>query len=97
MITALPPALRASLPPELRGLRRDQVRLLVVGLNRETVTHARFDEIGRFLAAGDLLVLNSSRTLPAAVPALGEHTEAVLRELGYDDSQMAELRRAGAP
>ena len=29
-------------------------------------------------------------------PALGEHTEAVLREAGYDDEQIAELLRSGA-
>ena len=29
-------------------------------------------------------------------PELGEHTEAVLREAGYDDAQVAELLRSGA-
>ena len=29
-------------------------------------------------------------------PALGEHTETVLSEFGYDDGDVAELRRAGA-
>jgi len=28
-------------------------------------------------------------------PALGEHTDAVLRELGYDDAQLAEFRARG--
>ncbi len=32
----------------------------------------------------------------AAVPALGEHTEAVLKELGYSDSEIARLRESGA-
>ena len=31
-----------------------------------------------------------------AVPALGEHTDAVLRALGRDDAQIARLREAGA-
>ncbi len=30
------------------------------------------------------------------VPALGEHTDAVLHELGYSDAAIADLRRAGA-
>jgi len=41
-----------------------------------------------------------SRTPPAPNrlpgPELGEHTEAVLREAGYDDAQIADLLRAGA-
>lgn len=65
----LPPELRASQPPEQRGLRRDHVRLMVVNRASGSIVHTRFDRIGDFLEAGDLLVLNSSRTLPAAIPA----------------------------
>jgi S-adenosylmethionine:tRNA ribosyltransferase-isomerase len=65
----LPAALRASLPAELRGLRRDHVRLMVIDRARSQVSHSRFDHLGDFLSAGDLLVLNTSRTLPAAIPA----------------------------
>lgn len=67
--TPLPPELRAAAPPEWRGLRRDQVKLLVLNRTTGSITHSRFDRIGDFLAPGDLLVLNSSRTLPSAVPA----------------------------
>src|SRR5581483_10198065 len=52
-------------PPESRGLRRDGVRLLVAGGNH--VQHARFHQLGDFLSAGDVLVVNTSATLPAAV------------------------------
>ncbi|MGE0844151.1 MAG: CoA transferase, partial [Pseudonocardia sp.] len=30
-----------------------------------------------------------------AAPAMGEHTDAVLRGLGYDDDRIAALRAAG--
>ena len=64
----LPPALRASLPAEMRGLRRDHVRLLVADAARRTVEHTRFDRLPDFLGEGDLVVLNTSRTLAADIP-----------------------------
>jgi len=63
----LPLALNADRPPERRGLARDRVRLLVLNRNTGKVTHTRFDRITEFLEPGDLLVFNSSRTLPAAL------------------------------
>ena len=63
----LPSALNADRPPERRGLPRDRVRLLVFNRDTGKVTHARFDRITEFLDPGDLLVFNSSRTLPAAL------------------------------
>lgn len=47
---------------------RDQCRLAVVERKTGTLTHARFHQIGQFLRAGDLLVLNDSRVLPARIP-----------------------------
>jgi S-adenosylmethionine:tRNA ribosyltransferase-isomerase len=67
----LPAEQSAATPPERRGLRRDQVRLLVLDRRSGAVTHSRFDRLGDFLAPGDLLVLNNSRTLPAVLPATG--------------------------
>jgi S-adenosylmethionine:tRNA ribosyltransferase-isomerase len=61
----LPPDSEATAPPERRGLTRDGVRLLVA--RPGGVTHHRFGELDRFLAPGDLLVVNTSATLPAAV------------------------------
>jgi S-adenosylmethionine:tRNA ribosyltransferase-isomerase len=68
-MTTVPPELRAAVPAEMRGLRRDHVRLMVLDRERETFTHTRFDHIGDFLQEGDVLVVNTSRTLPAGVPA----------------------------
>jgi len=69
----LPPELEAHQPPEYRGLRRDQVRLLVVPRFQGTAIHSRFDALGDFLHPGDLLVVNTSRTLPALLQARDEY------------------------
>ena len=63
----LPPELSAKEPPERRGIRRDQVRLMVIDRATGRLEHTRFDKIGNYLRAGDLLVFNSSRTLPASL------------------------------
>src|SRR5438046_5602943 len=63
----LPPELSAKEPPERRGIRRDQVRLLVIDRATGRIEHTRFDKIDNYLRAGDLLVFNSSRTLPASL------------------------------
>jgi S-adenosylmethionine:tRNA ribosyltransferase-isomerase len=57
--------LAASQPPEARGLGRDGVRLLVA--TPDGIVHARFGDLPRFLSAGDLLVVNTSATIAAAV------------------------------
>jgi S-adenosylmethionine:tRNA ribosyltransferase-isomerase len=66
---ALPPALEAREPPEARGLARDEVKLMVAAAAEGEITHGRFSDLPRFLAAGDVLVINTSATLAAAVAA----------------------------
>jgi S-adenosylmethionine:tRNA ribosyltransferase-isomerase len=66
---ALPPGAEAHEPPERRGLARDGVRLLVAG--PDGVEHARFADLPRVLAPGDLVVVNTSATVPAALDATG--------------------------
>ncbi|HEY7064850.1 MAG TPA: S-adenosylmethionine:tRNA ribosyltransferase-isomerase [Chloroflexota bacterium] len=65
----LPPELEAREPPEARGLARDGVRLLVSYRATDWVVHARFRDLPQFLRAGDLVVVNDSATLPAALTA----------------------------
>ncbi len=61
----LPTALEATTPPEVRGVARDEVRLMVtVG---ERLAHRRFADLVHEVAPGDLLVVNDSATLAAAV------------------------------
>jgi S-adenosylmethionine:tRNA ribosyltransferase-isomerase len=74
MITA-PRELRATLPAELRGLRRDGARLCVVERSSGRITHTTVARVGEHLTSGDVLVVNSSRTLPAALVVEREHGE----------------------
>jgi S-adenosylmethionine:tRNA ribosyltransferase-isomerase len=69
--------LEAAEPPEARGLSRDGVRLLVSDIETNSIEHARFSDLPRWLSAGDLLVVNTSGTLNAAVPGTGEDGEAL--------------------
>lgn len=63
---ALDPDHEAHEPPEARGLRRDGVRLLVSPGAADPVD-SRFAALGSHLRPGDLLVVNTSATVPAAV------------------------------
>ena len=65
----LPSTLEAGEPPEARGLERDEVRLMVSYIATNRVVHTRFRQIGDFLESGDVLVINTSGTLNAALPA----------------------------
>ncbi|MPZ68941.1 MAG: S-adenosylmethionine:tRNA ribosyltransferase-isomerase [Actinobacteria bacterium] len=58
----------ATEPPEARGLDRDEVRLMVV--SNDGLEHTRFFDLSRFLIPGDLVVVNTSATLPAAVDGI---------------------------
>lgn len=65
----VPAALHAMEPPEAAGRARDDVRLLVA---RECgVDHARFRDLAAHLSPGDLVVVNTSATRPAAVDGAG--------------------------
>jgi len=91
----LPPELAADEPPERRGIARDEVRLLVIDRASGQLEHTRFDQFGEFLRAGDLLVFNSSRTLPASLSGCVEQGPCIeirLAEHLPDDSWLALLR-----
>ncbi len=79
----LPPELEAHQPAELRGMRRDAVRLMVLPRWNSEPIHTRFDALGDFLRAGDLLVVNDSRTLPGLLRARDENDEAVEVRLAH--------------
>jgi len=66
----------ATAPPERRGIERDGVRLLVTDRANRSHAHARFYDLPSMLRAGDLLVVNDSATLPAAVSARRSNGDA---------------------
>jgi S-adenosylmethionine:tRNA ribosyltransferase-isomerase len=73
----LPPELEAREPAELRGSGRDDVRLMVSDRETGGIVHARFRDLPQFLRRGDLLVLNTTATLPAALRARRENGEEI--------------------
>lgn len=90
----VPEELSARVPVERRGpgLDRDSVRLLV---SRGTeVSHHAFVELPRLLRAGDLLVVNTSPTLAAAVDGRLGHARVVVHfsTRGDDGRWAVELR-----
>jgi S-adenosylmethionine:tRNA ribosyltransferase-isomerase len=96
----LPAPLEADRPPATR----DGIRLMVANRADGSLVHSRFRDLPRFLAPGDLLVLNTSATLPAAVPARRADGEALelrlstpARDLDSDRFWIVELRRGEEP
>jgi S-adenosylmethionine:tRNA ribosyltransferase-isomerase len=84
----LPADREAHVPPEQRGLTRDGVRLLVA--TARGITHARFRDLPDHLRPGDLVVVNTSATLAAALdgerPGAGlvaVHLSALLDDGGW--------------
>ena len=65
----LPHELEASDPPEARGMTRDMVRMLVASRHDGRLVHSTFALLPSFLDPGDLVVVNTSGTIPAAVDA----------------------------
>jgi S-adenosylmethionine:tRNA ribosyltransferase-isomerase len=55
-------------PPEARGVERDNVRMMV-SPGRDAPIHATFRALPDFLSPGDLVVVNTSATIPAAIDA----------------------------
>lgn len=65
----LPKSLEATTPPEARGLRRDEVRLLVSHISDNRLDHRHFYELAEALQEGDVVVINTSGTLNASLSA----------------------------
>ena len=85
----LPPELEAGEPPEARGLMRDEVRLMVSCASDGRVVHSRFRDLEDFLEAGDVLAINTSATMNAALEA--EREDGAKLELHLSTHLPAEL------
>jgi S-adenosylmethionine:tRNA ribosyltransferase-isomerase len=95
----LPFELAAREPAEARGLRRDQVRLLVTRAGRAP-THHVFADLPSLLEPGDLVVINNSATIPAALDARLDSARPIqvhVSSVQEDGTWLVELRRNLAP
>jgi S-adenosylmethionine:tRNA ribosyltransferase-isomerase len=86
----LPDELSVKKPPELRGINRDHVKLFVIDRKNDRTYHSAFNHLSDFLRRGDLLIFNSSRTLPASLKTVNykaqQNLEVRLAEHLPDDS-----------
>jgi len=73
----LPYQLECAKPTEERGIRRDEVRLMVSHYNDDQLFHTDFHKIDQFLQAGDVLIVNTSGTLKAALEGFLEDGKKV--------------------
>ncbi len=92
----LPAALEAHAPPEAEGRRRDDVRLLVASSADTSVRHLSFARLPEVLEAGDLLVVNTSATIPASAGGSRSAGDAVRVHFATPvpgDLWVVELRR----
>ena len=90
------PGAEATSTPESRGLARDGVQMLVA--RPDQVAHRRVRDLPAELRPGDLLVVNTSGTLPAAVDLDRDRAgQAVHVSTQLDDGAwVVEVRRADA-
>jgi S-adenosylmethionine:tRNA ribosyltransferase-isomerase len=92
----LPTSLEATEPPEARGLSRDGVRMLVARRSSGSLLSSDFADLPSFLESGDLVVINTSGTIPAAIEAVASDGTSLVVHLSneLDDGRwIVELRR----
>jgi S-adenosylmethionine:tRNA ribosyltransferase-isomerase len=91
---ALAERLEAHEPPEQRGIRRDEVAMLVARRGDGSLAHSVFRDLPDYVRPGDLLVVNTSATIPAALAARldGRPVELRLATPRPDANWIVELR-----
>ncbi len=86
----------ATEPPEARGITRDAVRMMVAYRSDLRIVHTHAHDLPQFLDEGDLVVVNTSGTLAAALDVLGEDGTPLVVHLSQRlpaDLWMVELRQ----
>jgi S-adenosylmethionine:tRNA ribosyltransferase-isomerase len=86
----------ATEPPEARGITRDAVRMMVAYRETLRLVHAHAHDLPQFLDEGDLVVVNTSGTLAAALDVLGEDGTPLVVHLSQRlpaELWLVELRR----
>ncbi len=63
----LPSELEATQPPEARGLKRDEVKLMISYKSDNKIIHDKFYNLDNYLESGDLIVINTSKTMSSAI------------------------------
>src|SRR5215213_7572966 len=84
----------ATEPPEVRGLRRDGVRLMIA--TAAGIQHTIFNRLAEHLKAGDVLVVNTSATVPGQLDGNRDGSAVLVHVAGPlpDGSRVVELRSA---
>ena len=77
----LPERLIAQTPIE----KRDASRMLILDKNTGEITHKHFSDLIDYLEAGDTLVLNDTKVMPARLYGVKEETNAVIEVLLLKD------------
>ena len=91
----LPEDLIAAVPAE----RRDESRLMALDRSSGALAHRRFSDLPELLRAGDLLVMNDARVLPARLSArrqTGGAVEVLLVRQVEDGRWLAMLQAGGS-
>jgi S-adenosylmethionine:tRNA ribosyltransferase-isomerase len=78
----LPSELIAQTPSPRRG----QSRMLVLDRAKEQITHQRFRDLPEYFSAGDVLVLNDSRVIPARLRARNARTSGLFEILLLEEN-----------
>jgi formyl-CoA transferase len=61
-----------------------------------TIVEVEHPQRGTYLSVGNPIKLSDSPSDVVRSPLLGEHTEEILQELGFDQRAISEIRESGA-